>query len=52
MTKRIAVASSDGKVVNQHFGWADKFYIIDAHSREQQIHRKNRRNGSFYLRFR
>jgi predicted Fe-Mo cluster-binding NifX family protein len=29
MTKRIAVASSDGKVVNRHFGKADKFYIID-----------------------
>lgn len=27
---RIAVASTDGKIVNQHFGKADQFYIIDA----------------------
>ncbi len=26
---RIAVASTDGKLVNQHFGRADKFYILD-----------------------
>ncbi len=25
---KIAVASTDGKVVNQHFGRADKFYIL------------------------
>ena len=26
---KIAVASKDGKVVNQHFGRADKFYILE-----------------------
>lgn len=28
MAYKIAVASTDGKVVNQHFGRAEKFYII------------------------
>lgn len=26
---KIAVATTDGKVVNQHFGKAEKFYILD-----------------------
>lgn len=26
---KTAIASTDGKVVNQHFGRADKFYIIE-----------------------
>ena len=26
---RIVVASTDGKLVNQHFGRTDKFYILD-----------------------
>jgi len=26
---RIAIASSDGKVVNKHFGHAEAFYIVD-----------------------
>jgi predicted Fe-Mo cluster-binding NifX family protein len=26
---KTAIASTDGKVVNQHFGRADKFYIVD-----------------------
>jgi predicted Fe-Mo cluster-binding NifX family protein len=30
MSYKIAVASSDGKVVNQHFGKADQFLIFDA----------------------
>jgi len=30
MKVRIAVASTDGKIVNQHFGRADKFYILVA----------------------
>lgn len=30
MKYRIAVASTDGKVVNQHFGRAEEFYIIEA----------------------
>lgn len=28
MAYKIAVASTDGKVVNQHFGRAEKFYIV------------------------
>lgn len=27
---RIAAASTDGKLINQHFGRADKFYILEA----------------------
>lgn len=30
MSYRVAVASTDGKVVNQHFGKAEKFYILEA----------------------
>jgi predicted Fe-Mo cluster-binding NifX family protein len=29
---KIAVASTDGKVVNQHFGRAEVFYIVEADS--------------------
>lgn len=29
MKYRVAVASTDGKVVNQHFGRAEEFYIIE-----------------------
>jgi predicted Fe-Mo cluster-binding NifX family protein len=29
MTARVAVASTDGKVINQHFGHADRFHIFD-----------------------
>lgn len=29
MLHRIAMASSDGKVINQHFGHADRFHIVD-----------------------
>lgn len=29
MTFRVAVASTDGKFINQHFGKADKFLIFD-----------------------
>lgn len=32
MKYRIAVASTDGKVVNQHFGRADTFYIVESES--------------------
>jgi predicted Fe-Mo cluster-binding NifX family protein len=28
---RVAVASLDGKVINEHFGRAKEFYIIDIH---------------------
>ncbi len=30
MRVKIAVASTDGKIVNQHFGRADTFYIVEA----------------------
>lgn len=30
MRYRIGIASSDGKVVNQHFGRAQEFHIVDA----------------------
>ena len=29
MKYKVAVASSDGKIVNRHFGRADKFYIYE-----------------------
>lgn len=35
MSYRIAVASTDGKVVNQHFGRADKFYIVEVDDRNE-----------------
>ncbi len=31
---RMAIASSDGKVVNQHFGRANKFFIIDVNKED------------------
>lgn len=32
MKYKVAVASTDGKVVNQHFGRAEVFYIVEADS--------------------
>ena len=32
MKYKIAVASTDGKVINQHFGRAEAFYIVEADS--------------------
>ncbi len=29
---RVAIASTDGKVINEHFGRAKEFYIVDIHS--------------------
>lgn len=29
MSNRIAIASTDGIVINQHFGHADRFHIVD-----------------------
>jgi nitrogen fixation protein NifX len=34
MSYRIAVASTDGKVVNQHFGKAEEFYIVEVEEDE------------------
>lgn len=35
MSYKIAIASTDGKVVNQHFGRADKFYIVVVDDEDQ-----------------
>ena len=35
MKYRIAVASTDGKVVNRHFGKAEWFYIVEADSEDR-----------------
>jgi nitrogen fixation protein NifX len=35
MSYKIAVASTDGKVVNQHFGRADQFYIIEVNEEDK-----------------
>lgn len=34
MSYKIAIASTDGKVVNQHFGKADQFYIVAVEENE------------------
>lgn len=34
MKYRIAVSSTDGKVVNQHFGKTELFYVVEADSEE------------------
>ncbi|MBO5199440.1 MAG: dinitrogenase iron-molybdenum cofactor biosynthesis protein [Lachnospiraceae bacterium] len=36
MKTKIAVASTDGKVVNQHFGKAEVFYIIEADTEHRE----------------
>ena len=43
MEIKIAVASTDGKVVNQHFGRADKFYIFVADSEKRTFHYEGER---------
>ncbi len=35
MSYKIAIASTDGKVVNQHFGRADKFYIVEVNDKRE-----------------
>lgn len=35
MAYKIAIASTDGKVVNQHFGRADKFYIVEVDDEDE-----------------
>lgn len=37
MPKRIAIASTDGKVINEHFGHADHFYIVDIDENRYQL---------------
>ena len=36
MSYKVAFASSDGKVVNQHFGKADKFHIVEINDDEKE----------------
>ncbi len=40
---KIAVASSDGKVVNQHFGRAEEFFIIGVDEQNQTYYLERRR---------
>lgn len=40
---RIAIASTDGKIVNQHFGKCDVFYILDVDEDNSEIHRVQKR---------
>jgi predicted Fe-Mo cluster-binding NifX family protein len=35
MSYKIAIASTDGKVINQHFGKAEKFYIMEVKENEE-----------------
>lgn len=46
MSYKIAVASSDGKVVNQHFGRADKFYIVEVLDDQSFAYRETREFGA------
>jgi nitrogen fixation protein NifX len=43
MKYKIGIASSDGKVVNLHFGKAEVFYIVEADSETMVFHYKERR---------
>lgn len=44
MKYRIAIASTDGKVVNEHFGRSSSFYIVDTDSETgKPVYRENRR---------
>lgn len=35
MSYKIAIASTDGKVVNEHFGRADRFYIMEVNDQDE-----------------
>lgn len=35
MAYKIAVASTDGKVVNQHFGKAERFFILEVNEKQE-----------------
>ncbi len=43
MSFRVAVASSDGKVVNQHFGHAEQFIIFDVKNGTEYSFIENRK---------
>lgn len=44
---KVAVASSDGIVVNQHFGRADTFYIYELKSRREAVRLEKRKGMPF-----
>ncbi len=44
MSYKIAVASTDGKVVNQHLGRAEKFYILEVNDENDFYYVENRDN--------
>ncbi len=44
MAYKIAVASTDGKVVNQHFGRAEKFYILEVNDENEFYYIEEREN--------
>jgi predicted Fe-Mo cluster-binding NifX family protein len=44
MSYKIAVASTDGKVVNQHFGRAEKFYILEVNDDNEFYYMEEREN--------
>lgn len=46
---RIAVASSDGIVINTHFGWANTFYIYECQGESIQF--KEKRIGNPFCHF-
>ena len=45
MSYKVAFASSDGKVVNQHFGKADKFHIVEINDDEKKYKFLESRNN-------
>lgn len=42
MTSKVAVASSDGKVVNQHFGRAKQFLVFDTNDNGEYVFKELR----------
>ena len=44
MSYKIAVASTDGKVVNQHFGRAEKFYVLEVNDDNEFYYVEERDN--------
>ena len=44
MSFKVAVASSDGKYVNQHFGWAQQFLIFEINDEGEYKFLETRKN--------
>ncbi len=42
MSYKIAIASTDGKVVNEHFGRANRFYIIEVNDNDEFYFKETR----------